>query len=36
MGNGNNQNMDLWHSVCITDPTQTKKIEGKPYKGTSP
>lgn len=36
MGNGNNQNMDLWHSVCITDPTQTKKIEGKPYQGTSP
>ena len=36
MGNGNNQNMNLWHSVCITDPTQTKKIEGKPYKGTSP
>lgn len=28
--------MDLWHSVCITDPTQTKKIEGKPYQGTSP
>ncbi|KKW78867.1 hypothetical protein AAV96_09655 [Acinetobacter sp. AG1] len=36
MENGNNQNMDLWHSVCITDPTQTKKIEGKPYQGTSP
>lgn len=28
--------MALWHSVCVTDPTQTKKIEGKPYKGTSP
>lgn len=39
MGNANNQSnshMDLWHSVCITDPTQTKDIVGKPYKGTSP
>lgn len=39
MGNANNQNnsnMALWHSVCITDPTQTSPIIGKPYKGTSP
>ncbi|MDH0032526.1 MULTISPECIES: hypothetical protein [unclassified Acinetobacter] len=39
MGNANNQdnsNMALWHSVCITDPTQTTEIKGKPYKGTSP
>ena len=39
MANANNQdnsNMALWHSVCITDPTQTTEIKGKPYKGTSP
>ena len=39
MSNANNQhnsNMALWHSVCITDPTQTTEIKGKPYKGTSP
>ncbi|EXB47253.1 hypothetical protein J522_1904 [Acinetobacter baumannii 146457] len=39
MGNANNQNnpnMALWHSVCVTDPTQTTEIKGKPYKGTSP
>lgn len=34
--NHDNQNMSLWHSVCITDPTQTTEIKGKPYKGTSP
>lgn len=34
--NQDNQNMSLWHSVCITDPTQTTEIKGKPYKGTSP
>ncbi|NNP70446.1 hypothetical protein [Acinetobacter sp. Ac_5812] len=34
--NQNNRNMALWHSVCVTDPTQTTKIEGKRYKGTSP
>lgn len=34
--NQNNRNMALWHSVCVTDPTQTTEIKGKPYKGTSP
>ena len=29
-------NLELWHKVEKTDPTQTKAITGKPYKGTSP
>lgn len=31
-----NPNMDLWWSVFITDPSKTKPITGKAYKGTSP
>ena len=29
-------NLELWHSVEKTDPSQVKPITGKPYKGTSP
>jgi hypothetical protein len=29
-------NMDLWHSVCVTDPKAVKPITGKQYKGDSP
>jgi hypothetical protein len=29
-------NLALWHAVEKTDPSQTKAITGKPYKGTSP
>jgi hypothetical protein len=29
-------NLALWHQVEKTDPTQTKAITGKSYKGTSP
>lgn len=29
-------NMELWNSVCVTDPAQVKKITGKPYQGNSP
>lgn len=29
-------NMDLWHKVEKTDPSQVKPITGKSYKGTSP
>lgn len=29
-------NLSLWSSVEKTDPSQTKAITGKPYKGTSP
>ena len=29
-------NLSLWKSVEQTDPSQTKAITGKPYKGTSP
>lgn len=31
-----NPNMDLWQSVCVTDPAAVKKITGKPYQGNSP
>lgn len=31
-----NPNMDLWNSVFMTDPSKTKPITGKAYKGTSP
>lgn len=30
------QNMNLWNSVCITDPKKVKPITGKSYKGSSP
>jgi hypothetical protein len=29
-------NMELWRSVCVTDPAAVKPITGKPYKGNSP
>jgi hypothetical protein len=29
-------NMKLWRSVCVTDPSAVKKITGKPYQGDSP
>lgn len=29
-------NLELWHKVEKTDPSQTKAITGKSYKGTSP
>lgn len=28
--------MDLWNSLCITDPKKVKPITGKSYKGSSP
>lgn len=31
-----NKNMDLWNSVCVTDPKKVKKITGKDYQGSSP
>lgn len=36
MTNSNNTNMDLWNSLCITDPKKVKPITGKSYKGSSP
>lgn len=36
MTNSNNTNMDLWHSLSITDPKKVKPITGKSYKGSSP
>ena len=30
------QNMALWHSVQVTDPSAVKPITGKQYKGNSP
>lgn len=30
------KNMQLWNSVCVTDPRAVKPITGKPYKGNSP
>jgi len=30
------KNMDLWNSVCVTDPSAVKPITGKQYKGNSP
>lgn len=30
------ENLALWEQVERTDPSQTKQITGKPYKGTSP
>lgn len=32
----NAKNMELWNSVCVTDPRAVKPITGKPYKGNSP
>lgn len=29
-------NLELWESVCVTDPAAVKKITGKPYQGNSP
>jgi hypothetical protein len=29
-------NMELWRSVCVTDPAAVKPITGKPYQGNSP
>jgi hypothetical protein len=29
-------NMELWNSVCVTDPSAVKPITGKQYKGNSP
>ncbi len=29
-------NMELWKSVCVTDPAAVKPITGKQYKGNSP
>lgn len=29
-------NMELWNSVCVTDPAAVKPITGKQYKGSSP
>lgn len=29
-------NMQLWRSVCVTDPSAVKPITGKQYKGNSP
>ena len=29
-------NMELWRSVCVTDPKAVKSITGKQYKGNSP
>lgn len=29
-------NMELWRSVCVTDPKAVKPITGKQYKGNSP
>ena len=29
-------NMELWRSVCVTDPRAVKPITGKQYKGNSP
>jgi hypothetical protein len=31
-----NTNMQLWQSVCVTDPSAVKPITGKQYKGNSP
>lgn len=31
-----NKNLDLWRSVCVTDPLAVKKITGKSYQGNSP
>lgn len=31
-----NKNMQLWQSVCVTDPSAVKPITGKQYKGNSP
>ncbi|WP_312971009.1 hypothetical protein [Acinetobacter gerneri] len=31
-----NSNMELWNSVCITDPKKVKPITGKSYRGSSP
>jgi hypothetical protein len=30
------KNMELWRSVCVTDPAAVKPITGKQYKGNSP
>lgn len=30
------KNVELWESVCVTDPIAVKPITGKPYKGNSP
>ncbi len=30
------QNMAVWNSVCVTDPSAVKPITGKQYKGNSP
>lgn len=30
------KNMELWNSVCVTDPLAVKPITGKQYKGNSP
>ena len=30
------ENMQLWRSVCVTDPQAVKPITGKQYKGNSP
>ncbi len=30
------ENMKLWRSVCVTDPSAVKPITGKQYKGNSP
>ncbi|ENX06546.1 hypothetical protein [Acinetobacter courvalinii] len=31
-----NTNMNLWHRLCVTDPSKVKPITGKSYKGNSP
>lgn len=36
MINSNNQNMQLWADLCVTDPSKVKPITGKPYNGSSP
>lgn len=30
------ENMELWKSVCVTDPSAVKPITGKQYQGNSP
>lgn len=30
------ENMNLWRSVCVTDPAAVRPISGKQYKGNSP
>lgn len=30
------ENMNLWRSVCVTDPAAVRQISGKQYKGNSP